>query len=177
MKTILDFGAGWKAMHTKRLRSLGHNVTAWDFGRNFDPEIHDKDALDRQYNIVFASNVLNVHIDEWALTGTIAEIALCLDMFNGVAIVNYPESPRKRPDIDADGMESRLRLTFGVVVRIGGNSRAPVWMCLWPKPGCEDSVYTYTDEEIAAANIRPFGAVGRNAIVPRIVEQMLCLRP
>ena len=57
---ILDFGSGSKAIHVQMLKNQGFNVTAWDLGKNFVKGIHSPDALKRQYDIVYASNVLNV---------------------------------------------------------------------------------------------------------------------
>lgn len=92
-KTILDFGAGKKAIHTKRIRRSGYNVSAWDIGDNFNPKIHDAAALKRRYNVVLASNVLNVQPSRQKLKETITQI-VSLIANRGMAIINFPENPR-----------------------------------------------------------------------------------
>lgn len=168
MKTFLDFGAGWKAIHTISLREHGLNVTAHDFGRNFDPNIHDKDALTRQYDVVFASNVVNVHASRTAMCLTLAQICKATKVY-GVAIINYPDSPRKNPNVSTEQMKEYLKQFFGGVIGFPGRK---VWECVNPRYDTADAVLktsAFTPEDIASANIRPAGAVGGNAIVPRIV--------
>ena len=93
-KSILDFGAGKKAMHTQDLKSLGYDVTAYEFGDNIDDALHDKNALERKYDVVYASNVLNVQSTLKMLWNTLGEIWDVLKD-DGVFIANYPNSPRK----------------------------------------------------------------------------------
>ena len=62
--SILDYGAGKSAQHTERLSNEGYNVTAYEFGDNVNPNIHDVNALDKKYDVVYASNVLNVQNSE-----------------------------------------------------------------------------------------------------------------
>jgi len=84
---ILDYGAGKDAIHTKWLKSLGFDVTAYDIGSNE----HDIKALDHKYDIVFGSNVLNVQASKIDLILTIIEMRM---VSYRLVIVNYPESPR-----------------------------------------------------------------------------------
>lgn len=93
-KTILDFGAGKEAIHTKWLRDNGLNVTAYDFGENCINEIHDKNALDKRYDVIFASNVLNVQSSDTMMNATLYQIYKTLKK-GGKFIFNYPSSPRK----------------------------------------------------------------------------------
>ena len=58
--SVLDFGAGKGAVHTKWLREQGFNATAYDFGDNLIEGLHDRNALNKQYKVIMASNVLNV---------------------------------------------------------------------------------------------------------------------
>ena len=51
---ILDFGSGKDAKHTYALRDMGLDVTAHDFSSNVNDDHHDPDALNREYDIVFA---------------------------------------------------------------------------------------------------------------------------
>ena len=93
-KTILDFGAGKEAIHTKWLRNNGLNVTAYDFGENCINEVHDKNALDKRYDVIFASNVLNVQSSDVMMETTLYQIYKSLKK-GGKFIFNYPKSPRK----------------------------------------------------------------------------------
>lgn len=123
---ILDFGAGKDAVHTKRLRSNGLNVTAHDFGGNFNGEVHDGAALLRQYDLVFASNVINTLDNPNAVWETFTSLWEAVKL-GGRLILNYPESPRKLPV-----SENEMKELFGVVTgrtltRVGGTARAPIW--------------------------------------------------
>lgn len=93
-KTILDFGAGKDAIHTKWLRENGLNVTAYDFGDNCVKGVHDKYALDKRYDVVFASNVLNVQSSNIMMEATLNQIYKALKK-GGTFIFNYPSKPRK----------------------------------------------------------------------------------
>lgn len=91
---ILDYGAGYEAIHTMYLRSKGLYVTAYDVGNNVNPDIHKKDALKFIYDVIFASNVLNVLPSDKLVEDCIVEIAATLD-YSGLFICNFPNSPRK----------------------------------------------------------------------------------
>ena len=124
--SILDFGSGRDAIHTKYLQDLGFNVTAYEFGANYNPSLHCNLALSYQYDIVFASNVLNVQSTEEALRDTLRKIR-GVTRVGGRAIMNYPESPRKMP-FDADEIEIRINMIFGSrVKRVGGSRRGPIF--------------------------------------------------
>jgi len=58
--SILDYGAGKKAIWTKFLKKRGFNVTAHDVGENFTLGIHDPFACDRKYDLILMSNVVQV---------------------------------------------------------------------------------------------------------------------
>lgn len=122
---VLDFGAGKDAYFTKMLRRRGYNVTAYDFGDNVNPEIHDTKALSRKYDVVFASNVLNVQSSPSMLSETIAQIKRAVSA-GGVAIVNYPSSPHKIESLDADKLKGILGRSFNVE-RIAGTDSVPIW--------------------------------------------------
>jgi len=91
---ILDYGAGKRAKQTLMLRELGYNVTAHEFGENFNPDIHKSEALSEQYDVVFASNVLNVQSSEDMLDRTLYEISKLIKKSWGCFICNYPIQPR-----------------------------------------------------------------------------------
>ena len=122
---ILDYGAGKWAVHTLYLREKGFDCTAYDFGDNVK-YIHDEDALKRQYDIVFASNVLNVCSSLTMLINTVKEICNATKD-NGVAIMNYPSNPRKLV-LDVASMEHVIENVFKhKITRVGGTKSAPVW--------------------------------------------------
>ena len=124
--TILDFGAGKGAIHTKWLREHGFDVTAYDFGNNCVEGLHDKDALSKQYKVIMASNVINVSSSYTMLLETLKQMYDSLE-YGGTLIMNYPASPRKM-DLTAIELENIIKNMFqGKVFRVGGSSSAPLW--------------------------------------------------
>jgi len=122
---VLDFGAGKGAVHTKYLRSLGFNVTAYDFGNNCSSD-HDANALLNKYDTVFASNVLNVSSSLGMLLTTLNQIYNALEN-GGEFICNYPTSPRKL-SITPKDLKSIVEMKFGNCVElVAGTKSAPVW--------------------------------------------------
>lgn len=122
---ILDYGAGKWAIHTLHLREQGFDCTAYDFGENVKHWIHDENALDKQYDIVFASNVLNVCCNRTMLINTVKEIYNATKE-NGVAVMNYPSNPRKNL-FDAASMTHVVEDIFKCKSeRVGGTKSAPV---------------------------------------------------
>lgn len=91
---ILDYGSGKYPLHAIRLKEKGYNVKSHDFGRNFNSEFHDIDALEHQYDMIYASNVLNVQSSETMLKSTIEQI-ISLMKKDAIFIANYPQLPRK----------------------------------------------------------------------------------
>ena len=175
---VLDFGAGFGAPHAARLRAEFPqvNIVAWDFGRNFQSEVHDGAALGRRYDLVYASNVLNVQSTLHALTGTIAQIAW-VTASDGMAVANYPGSPRKMPyEFGHQAMSELLWEFFRKVERIGGGYSTPVWRLTRPyraKSRAAVLKFHSTQAEIQVANIRPTGIIVRNALVPRMIQALL----
>lgn len=124
---LLDFGAGRDAVHTKWLRELGFDVTAYDFGDNIIDGLHDRNALSKQYEVVMASNVLNVSNSMSMLRGTLRQIYDSLE-YGGKFVCNYPSSPRKM-DLSANELSHILQSVFGGSVEIvGGSASAPLWI-------------------------------------------------
>ena len=123
--TILDFGAGKNAIHTQFLREKGLDVTAHDFGSNVTA-IHDKHALERSYEIVFASNVLNTCSSESMMMAVMYQLKACMNC-NGMVIANYPSSPRKSM-LNANDVKEIASMYFGNIAQIGGTKSAPVWL-------------------------------------------------
>lgn len=126
-ESLLDFGAGRDAVHTKWLRELGFNATAYDFGENCIEGLHDKDALSKQYKVIMASNVLNVSSSMSMLRGTLRQMYDSLE-YGGKLVCNYPSSPRKM-DLTATALAHMLHSVFGGnVERVGGSALAPLWI-------------------------------------------------
>lgn len=90
---VLDFGSGKHAVQATRLRNEGYQVTAYDFGNNCIPGVHDPKALSHRYDIVYASNVLNVQSSIGMLHETISQIRSVLRR-SGRVLANYPKDPR-----------------------------------------------------------------------------------
>ena len=96
---ILDYGCGYHGLHVKTLYDAGYNVFGYDFEasptiahrRVYNPEIYN-------WDIVYASNVLNVQPSIEHLANTIRELSILSEhrgYFYPLVIVNYPKSPRK----------------------------------------------------------------------------------
>lgn len=125
--SILDFGAGKGAVHTKWLREEGFNVAAYDFGGNVIEGLHDKDALGKKYGVIMASNVLNVQSSLGMLMETLNQLYNSLEK-GGVLVCNYPASPRKM-SLAARDMLTIIQSVFnGNIERVGGSSSAPLWI-------------------------------------------------
>lgn len=125
---ILDFGSGKDAKHTYALRDMGLDVTAHDFSANINDEHHDPNALDRVYDIVFASNVLNVQGSEQMMIRTIEDVLKTMDD-SSVFIANFPSSPRYGFET-AKEAKDLLEDYFDVIVihgSDGGKTSSPVW--------------------------------------------------
>lgn len=122
---LLDFGAGKAAVHTKYLREHGFDVTAYDFGANCG-DFHDKDALSKKYDTVFASNVLNVSSSINMLMETLQQIYNSIEC-GGEFICNYPISPRKM-DMKPKELKSIIEHMFNNNAElVSGSNSAPVW--------------------------------------------------
>lgn len=124
---ILDFGAGKSAAHAQAMLSDGFLTTAYEFGENIDQRYHNELALMQMYDIVYASNVLNVQSGFAMARATIKQVADVVKE-DGKFFANYPSSPRKS-DMTPKEMVQLLLEQFNTVNRIGGSSSAPLWMC------------------------------------------------
>lgn len=127
---ILDYGAGKEAIHARSLRTRGYHVTAHDFGENFKKGVHDPTALKHRYDLVYASNVLNVQSNQRMLERTLDEILHVLKA-GGIFLCNYPTSPRY-VEVDGEilstyGLEVLLKERFKSIERVKASS--PVWVC------------------------------------------------
>lgn len=125
--SILDFGAGLMAIQTKILIDEGYkSVTAYEFEENSDPLVHDKLALSRKYDVVMASNVLNVQPSADTLIWTLLQID-GVTKKNGIVLANYPISPRKA-GMSVSEMGVLIGDVFGTPpIMVGGEKRRPLW--------------------------------------------------
>ena len=128
---ILDFGSGRDAAHTKSLRKSGRNVTAHEFGANVNQN-HDPKALEKKYDTVFASNVLNTASSHKMLSDTLDQMHSAVAP-GGALVANLPLSPRKSVKVDAKHLMRQLLNRFGDVRRVGGTKKAPLFHAIGPK--------------------------------------------
>jgi hypothetical protein len=135
---ILDYGAGKDAVHTHALRNEGYNVVAHDF--HAVPGMHDPEALKRRYDMVLASNVLNVQGTAAMLASTLNDLAGSIKPAGGQAIVNLPSQPRydafkgMHPMEATQKLENAMRRRFNSVERHPmGTNQSPVWILKDPK--------------------------------------------
>ena len=124
-KKILDFGCGSEFIQGKYLRDLGFNVDGWDFGANKPQNSVDK--LEKIYDVVYASNVLNVISSLSMLMETLDQIYNSLKA-GGTFIANYPVLPRKMALTSTDMAEIIGAKFGGLISKVGGTSSAPVWV-------------------------------------------------
>jgi len=118
--TFLDYGAGKKATQTKKLLEAGYNVTAYEMGGNVT-EFHDTNALNKKYDVVFASNVLNVQFTMDGIEKMLSEMDSCATRY---VIMNYPSSPRKFRDhfINNKEMKEIIEKILGVEFKVYPNT-------------------------------------------------------
>lgn len=140
--TALDFGAG-PAEHAARLRTFGLSITAHDVPTEYNKKwwhLYDPTALERQYDLVYASNVLNTLPSARVLGEVVRTIAQATKP-DGVAVMNYPEEPRKVRGGDGgiltpDEVERVIRRHFGDVATATaqgfGTRRTPVFVAEKP---------------------------------------------
>lgn len=124
--TILDFGAGKTAAHTRVFVEAGYNCLAHEFGDNIDTRYHCELAMSNKYDVVFASNVLNVQQSLHMFNETITQIKSVMND-GGVFIANYPLSPRKMSAVSWQ-MHEMLLQQFRYVIRVGGTKSAPIYL-------------------------------------------------
>lgn len=124
---ILDFGCGHVAQYVQLLLAEGFNVVGYDYGKNNQTQYHKLDALNYQYDIVYASNVLNVQSTLNGLEATIMQIWEATKP-NGRIVVNYAEKPRKLEGIETTDLEALITKLYGKApVKVGGTKKGPLW--------------------------------------------------
>ncbi len=87
---------------------------------------HDVRALSKKWDVVYASNVLNVQPSPPHLVGLVRTLASILKK-GGTLVANYPPSPRKSGMTVAE-VDRVLQRQFKEAVRVKGVS-APTWIC------------------------------------------------
>jgi 2-polyprenyl-3-methyl-5-hydroxy-6-metoxy-1,4-benzoquinol methylase len=129
--SVLDFGAGG-AKPATRLKSEGYNITAYDFmytpeQKPTDDDPRDYNALSKKYDVVYASNVINVQSSEKMILKTIKEIKGSMKP-SAVFICNFPTNPRKWAEMQkANDMKDFLSKHFTDIKLIGGTNSDPIW--------------------------------------------------
>lgn len=107
---FLDFGSGKVALHCCKLREKGFKVDAYEFGENYDEKIHVK-FLEKKYDVVYCSNVLNVQSSVTMLETTLSDVCSFLKE-KGTVICNYPKEPRKLQNFHNDDILKTLEKFF-----------------------------------------------------------------
>lgn len=127
---ILDYGSGSEAPHTKGLREVGYgNAWAHDFVRDITANemfVDDLEATKGKWDIIFASNVLNIQMSEEMLDGTLNAIWQLMNPFS-IFVTNYPSSPRKI-DLSTEEIHCKLRTGFDRVHKTHGD----IFVCSRP---------------------------------------------
>ena len=121
---ILDYGCGSEFVQGNYLRQLGFNVDGWDIGNNKPKDCVSE--LQQIYDVVYASNVLNVISSMSMLEETLSQIYNCLKD-GGIFIANYPAAPRKM-DVDMHLLTGIIQHKFGGEFHVVGRTKsAPIW--------------------------------------------------
>ena len=122
---ILDFGAGKDALHASALRQDGYRVDAYEFGDNVRPFVHTRSLAIKYYDVVYASNVLNVQANDAMMSSNLLNIWLTLKT-GGSFVANFPLSPRKN-DVQAKDLLKLIEGMFGEIKILKGG-KAPVFV-------------------------------------------------
>ena len=128
-KTILDFGCGPKFVQGNYLNSLGFNVKGYDFGVN-KPEYGVE--LGDTYDLVYASNVLNVQSSYNMMKETLRQIYNSLKV-GGIFVCNYPYTPRKMPEFTPFNLMQYINFAFKnkcLIQKVGGTNKEPLLMVI-----------------------------------------------
>ena len=123
-KKILDYGCGSDFIQGNYLRQQGFSVDGWDIGTNKPSDCVSE--LRQIYDVVYASNVLNVISSASMLEETLEQVYDCLKV-GGMFIANYPTAPRKM-EMDVRLLEDKIQSKFGCAIQVvGGTKSAPIW--------------------------------------------------
>jgi hypothetical protein len=124
--TILDFGAGKTANHARAMVEDGYLCLAHEFGDNVDPRYHCELAMSNTYDVVYASNVLNVQSSLHMFIETIEQVKSVMKD-DGVFVANFPLEPRKM-NMKAWQMRELLQQHFSSAIWAGGKKGAPIFL-------------------------------------------------
>ena len=135
---VLNYGAGkvdkeGAIPHSEALTEAGAKVTNYDFPKNMTEGVHDPNALDKKYDTVMVSNVLNVQSSERMMKNTIDQLANTTKD-DGRVVANYPDSPRKS-NLTGKDVERLLKQKFLDVKRVGGTEKIPTFQARRPVRG------------------------------------------
>lgn len=90
-KKILDYGSGPNLVQTMQLIEYGFDVKSWEIGKNLtNSNYFIQNLKENSFDVVFASNVLNVQENENDIRFVINEV---FDITKDVAIFNFPKKP------------------------------------------------------------------------------------
>ena len=111
-KRILDYGSGKHRTHARRMmRDFPDvQVDCYDIGANYTPE-HVTVPFEAAYNLVYASNVLNVQPNLAQLRYVLNSMEYACKR-GGAIVFNFPEDPRKS-DVSTSAFEELLLELFG----------------------------------------------------------------
>jgi len=130
---ILNFGAGKPGkdghfLHSEMIRKAHPEakVHEYDFGKNYTGLI----IHPGEYDLVFASNVMNVQSSVAMMRETLKQIGRAV-RDGGMVILNHPSSPRHHAGSDYEVYElcrSALGVPMHSAMKVGGTKSSPVWM-------------------------------------------------
>lgn len=118
-RKMLDFGSGKACIQTNMLRDIhGCNVQPYDIGDNFIPGIHlEKDEFTKDaFQLVFASNVVNVQPNEECLLETLRDMFYFVEPEIGICIFNFPSEPRKMEGLTKEDLIRYAAQVFPTVM-------------------------------------------------------------
>lgn len=124
---ILDFGAGKHPYYVMKYRNDGYNIDGYDlpdsmnfWKDNYGTDVQT-DGFNGQYDIVYASNVMNISPNEEFLRRmTLDKIYQALKS-DGLFIGNYPSAPRKNPQMKESDLYRIIREYFSDVQYLSKN--------------------------------------------------------
>jgi hypothetical protein len=178
-ESILDFGCGPAAIQTRALQGLGYNIVGFEWpppagdrsarGDDYAESVADgvilPDALRYTYDVVVASNVLNVQPTWGCFWTTLMTLAPAV---GGVFYTNLASSPRRIWDNGRQGdkqLESMLGVAFEYVTRLEysvAGSKDWVWACRDWRGLDEQDQLEMTHELLAMGEITKAGGLQRN---------------
>ena len=132
--SILDYGAGPHNQHANILKEEGFtNITCYDVGKNYNEELHDKDALSKNYDVVYLSNVINVQPSIEYVAHVLDSAMECVKE-NGRMILNFP-NPHYCDELTEKKLYDMLSNRFQDMgrERINTKSQSRIWICIKPK--------------------------------------------